>query len=366
MIEILCADHPDTTALFLSLPRLLYPKKLCVQNRAEEEQLLTGTHILSKYFTCSPFVALCDGKPAARCVVTLYPDSSDAYFGFFDSVDDERVASALLCAAEQYAAAQGRKRMVGPVDASFWIRYRLKVGGYEGRPYVSEPYHKPYYLALLKACGYGVSVEYVSNCYARLPKKDYQILKYQNRYQEFIAQGYEIRSPKRSEWDVAIRDVYRLVIRLYSDFPVFSYLSEEDFCALFATYKILLDFSMVKLAYFGGEAVGFFIGMPDYQNRLYGSVTPLTLLYVLAKRIRSRRYVMLYLGVDPQHRGLGKAITQTIIENVHHKRAESIGAFIRRGKITEDYVKEQKQGVYEYVLLEKSLEERHEDNSPVA
>lgn len=363
MIEILKADQAQTRELFLSLPPRLYPKKLLVQNRAEEAELLCSTHVLSKYFSFTGFVAVRGGSAVARCAVTLYPDSEDAYFGFFESVDETACASAVLKAAEQFACALGRKRMIGPVDASFWIRYRLKVGGFSGRPYVSEPYQNPYYLNLLQESGYAVAVEYISNRYAKLPRRDYQIQKYQSRYQEFIAQGYEIRSPKRSEWDTVIREVYRLVIALYSDFPVFSYLTEEDFCKLFASYKMILDLSMVKIAYYQGEAVGFFIGMPDYQNRLYGKITPLTLLYVLCKRIRSRRYVMLYLGVDPRHRGLGKAITQSIIENVHKKRAESIGAFIRRGKITEDYVKEQKQGIYEYVLLEKALEENDENHS---
>ena len=42
---------------------------------------------------------------------------------FFESADDAAV--------------------VGPIDASLWIRYRLKVSGFEHAPYFSEPLNPP-------------------------------------------------------------------------------------------------------------------------------------------------------------------------------------------------------------------------------
>jgi len=63
------------------------------------------------------------------------------------------------------------------------------------------------------------------------------------------------------------------------------------------------------------------------------------------------------MGVSREHLGLGKAITQTIIENLNKKRATSIGAFIKEGKVTESYVKDKIQSKYRYVLLECNLGE---------
>lgn len=355
MYEIKLTADEKTKQDFISLPGKLYTKKQSVQNKDEENKLLCGTHVLSKYFIFQGFVCYKEGSICARLAVTLYPDKSIAYFGFFESVNDKSAAKALMDEAERYAKQHGRTKLTGPVDASFWIKYRLKVNRFEKRTYVSEPCNKDYYINLYDFCGFVTEAEYISNIYEKLPLFNYEIEKYSNRYKEFTEKGYEIISPKRKDWEKVISEVYKLIIDLYSDFPVFSYISEEDFKELFKSYKFILDFSMVKMAYYNKEAVGFFIGMPDYKNRLYGKISFLTLIYVFFKRIRSKNYVMLYLGVDNNHHGLGKAITGAIMDNLHKKQATSIGAFIKRGKITERYVEEKVHGVYEYLLLNKDL-----------
>ena len=65
---------------------------------------------------------------------------------------------------------------------------------------------------------------------------------------------------------------------------------------------------MVKMAYEKGKPVGFFISIPDYGNTVYGRLTPADYVRILLTRARPRSYVMLYMGVDASHRGLGKEI----------------------------------------------------------
>lgn len=66
---------------------------------------------------------------------------------------------------------------------------------------------------------------------------------------------------------------------------------------------------------------------------------------------------MLYMGVKSEHKGLGKAITQTIIESVRKKKAHCYGAFIQEGKVTENYVKDKISDQYEYLLYEKTIKQ---------
>ena len=66
---------------------------------------------------------------------------------------------------------------------------------------------------------------------------------------------------------------------------------------------------------------------------------------------------MLYMGVAKKHRGLGLAMTQTVMHSVNRKAASAIGALIREGKVTGSYGAELVTSTYEYALLEYSLED---------
>jgi hypothetical protein len=340
---------------FLKLPKLLYSKQTIVQNEKEEKDLLLGTHVLSKYFTLTKFLCYQDEQIAARCIVTVYPGDTTAYAGFFECVDDTACSGALFDEVKQFAAENGFTIIVGPVDASFWIKYRLKVNKFEKRPYVSEPYNKEYYLKLFLAGGFSVFEEYASNTYNRQPLFGYKNQKSEERYKRFTGKEYKIITPSLKDWDKTIRGIYKLLTELYSDFPIYKNIDEVDFVKHFENFKYILDLSMVKMAYYNDEAVGFFIGTPDYRNTLYGKITLLTYLKVFFKKIRSSNYIMLYMGVSKKHKGLGLAMIHTIIKNVNKKHATAVGALIKEGKITGKYGSDGIESKYKYVLLKFDL-----------
>ena len=101
--------------------------------------------------------------------------------------------------------------------------------------------------------------------------------------------------------------------------------------------------------------MGFFISIPDYGHQVYGTLSILDYLRILITRLRPRSYVMLYMGVDPAHRGLGKALAEAIKEELIKAGVPSVGALIRQGNINKDYFQELIDYEYEYVLLEKKL-----------
>ena len=143
-------------------------------------------------------------------------------------------------------------------------------------------------------------------------------------------------------------------MRRDSDFPVYKHVSRDDFMTMFKSYQSIMNMSMTKMAYYQGKAVGFYISVPDYSNRVYHP-NPINLLKILRIKKKPERYVMLYMGVDQEHRGLGKAIVYAIMKELEHNGLPSIGALARDGKVTQTYAAEEIQNVYEYVLLEHVL-----------
>src|SRR5438552_8685079 len=82
-----------------------------------------------------------------------FQDNRWGCFGFFECVDDARVAGALLDEAEAWLSERGRDRMVGPLDFSTNHECGLLVEGHELMPQILENWHHPYYRSLLEALG---------------------------------------------------------------------------------------------------------------------------------------------------------------------------------------------------------------------
>ena len=352
--KLFSADNKKELSDFLSLPKKLYKKNELMQDRSEEKALLRGSHILSRYFCVFPIIALDENrKIAARCVVTIYPDRSCAYFGFFESINDIEATKTLLKFAESIAKIQGKSSMVGPVDCSFWIRYRLKTDNF-GSPYTGEPYNLDYYEKFLCGCGFSSFGEYISNLYGRIPA-EYSDGKFSRRLPQFEEKGYKLKSPNNVTFEQSLREIYHLIMELYNDFQTFSPITENEFSEIYSPLKKIVDYSMVKVAYFHEEAVGFFVSIPDFGNTVRGSLTPVKLLKILSTKKKCKQYILLYLGIKPEHKGLGKALSEALCQNLADNGADSIGALIRAGKVNGSYFNKLIKETYNYKLFKKNI-----------
>lgn len=342
---------------FLELPRRLYGKADYVQNIGLEKELLNGTHILSRYFSVLPIVVLDKtGQAVSRCILTFYDGDPCAYIGFFESTDDREASGLLFAEAERHAARNGKTKLAGPLNASFWIGYRLKTNRF-GTAYTGEPYNKAYYAALWESAGFEVCERYYSN-ELRVPTEADSSMKCRQRLQEIRSAGYMIRSPDRYTFEGDLREVYRILIRTYSRFPMFKRIEEEEFCRMFKSMKMVLDFDLVKLAYRDGVLTGFFICIPDYGSLTHQGAALANLPRLLWHKYcrKKKRYVLLYLGIDPKHPGVGAALAEVVKHELVKKKASSIGALIHQGNISGGFYKELAVSRYEYALFAKKTD----------
>lgn len=339
---------------FLELPGRLYKKREIMQQPEEERRILEGTHVLSHYFTVYPLLVLDErGTAVSRAVLTVYPGDPKACLGFFESEDCTEAVKLLFEKAEAVAGACGCTKIIGPVDASFWIRYRFKNSCFE-HSYTGEPYNRDYYVRLWQEAGYEITGRYYSNHY-RIVRRSFRDPVFSSRLCQKLKEGYEIKSPSGKTFDRTLKEVYGLLIELYRSFPVYKPVSQEEFISLYSYLKPLIRYSMVKMAYYQGKPVGFFISIPDYGNTVYGKLSPVDYVRILLTRARPRSYVMLYMGVDASHRGLGKAMAEAIKEELQAAGVPSVGALIRQGNVNRDYFRELVDYEYEYVLLSREL-----------
>ena len=76
---------------------------------------------------------------------------------------------------------------------------------------------------------------------------------------------------------------------------------------------------------------------------------------ILRIRRNCKEYVILYIGVDRKHLGLGGAFAQTIRQIGQNKGAGSIAALIHEGNGSGVFFRELTTHTARYVLLEKAL-----------
>ena len=262
-----------------------------------------------------------------RFAITIYPNDDTAYLGFFECIKEKEVAKYIFDLAKKFAKENNNKKIVGPVDASFWLKYRLKINMFDKPPYTGEPYNKDYYYQMFLDNNFKVIEHYTSNIYKTVDYK-YENEKYLN--------------------------MYFLLTDLYKDFPIYKHIEQSDFIDVFRSYKMILNPSMVKLAYYNNKLVGFFISVPNYNNMVY-NLNIINIAKILKQKRRPKEYIMLYMGVDKEHTGLGKAIAYSIIKELKKSELPSIGALTKDGKLTQNYVEEMIENRYEYVLMELDI-----------
>ena len=339
---------------FINLPKKLYSKKDNMEDSKTILDLLQGKHPLSHYFTLNKFLIYNDSEIVGRFIITEYPnDNNICYIGFFECINDHKVSKYIFKQAEKIAKEKGYKKIVGPVDASFWNKYRLKINLFDKQPYTGEPYNKDYYYKMFLDNKYKVIEHYVSNIFERVDES-YNDPKFTAHYNEFKKHGYKIIKPKMKDFDKCIEEIYYLIMDLYSTFPTFKLIEKEDFIKIFSSYKKIINMDMVRMAYYKGQAVGFCISIPNYNNRVYHLNTK-NIINILWRRKHPKEYIMPYLGVDRNHKGLGKAIAFSIAEELKKNNLPSINALIRDGNINLKYGEDKITNQYEYVLLERNI-----------
>ena len=334
---------------FLQFPQHIYNKEDRMQSVSEEQAQISGQHPLSPTYTFQAFNGYQDGKVVIRGALIKPHHIDDYYLGYFEALDDVTVMIQFIQTLSDKVRNENGQHIVGPVQGSFWLGYRMKVNGFERTPFTSEPHNPWYYPKLWQAAGFKEIEHYTSNFYRSIPPQ-YESKKLAKRYQSFVEKGYRFISPKPEDWPTVSLEVFGLLRVLYKDFPLYQAITAEQFSQIFADLKQVIDFSMVKLAYKDQQLVGFLITLPDYGNLIYRKMTMLNLSKIIYRKWRAKRYIILYLGVNPKHLGLGLATSYPVFKQLKQRKAEVIAALIHENTVTNRYVPEMQEDSHAYSL----------------
>lgn len=349
-IEVEYSEDKDR---FLGFPKKLYEKEFLTQDWKTEMQILNNCHTLSPDFIVYPYIVLReDNSVLARAVLTVYPEDSVGYVGFFESINSNKVMNCLFEKIKEKALHLGLTKLVGPLDSSFWIKYRFKIDHFDNC-YTNEPYNKDYYKELWENWGFKVCEKYYSN-QMRVPTEEDSLDKSKSRLETMLINGYTFKNSNKKTFSTDLVEIYNLMKDSFSKFPMYKEISEEQFVEMYSNLKMVLNYDMVHLAYKGTELVGFFIALPNYGNGLY-DLNMLDFLKILNIKTNPKEYVLLYMGASPNHLGLGGSFAELVKTYLQEHNCTSIGALIHEGNCSGVYYKNLVVDKYEYVLMDYDL-----------
>ena len=336
---------PATLEDFVRLPQRLHRRGTYNHTPASDRALLTGHHVLSGSLSTRGCVAYQHGQPVGRIGLTTYPGTPTGYVGFLEAPDGTRVAPALFDAVREAVPGQP---LVGPMDASFWVRYRLKVAGFDEQPYLTEPLNPPHHVRLWERAGFAETDRYRSAIYHPAPP-DLNLARHEARLRRFQAQGYRV-GPPRPGWQRLLRDMYGLISELYADFPGFQPVPYAAFETLFDPLRLVTNLDLVTMAYRGEQAEGFLVCLPDYGTGLADPGWLRRAAALVRTRLRPQRYVLAYLCV--RQPGLGAAVSYRFMRQMSQRQAVVVGALTHVGKASEGYANQHLRTRNEYLLLQ--------------
>ncbi len=264
-------------------------------------------------------IAEVDGEPVGRISAHLdrrwdtYQGGGDAMFGFFETVDDAEVSKALLDAACEWAAGKGRGRVLGPMDFTTNDEIGILIEGFERRPMILEPWHPPYYQALVEAEGFAKTMDVL------MWELQFGSLKQGEAFDPSIHaaakkalsdEGIVIRNMNKRDMAGEVARFMEVYNEAWGDNWGFVPITDAEVEFQAKNLKQVLDENWAYMAVKGEEVVGAALTLPDINQvmaQLNGRLLPLGWLKFLREKRKVDQLRVFALGVKHDYRHTGVA-----------------------------------------------------------
>jgi GNAT superfamily N-acetyltransferase len=276
------------------------------------------------------FLARRDGEVVGRITAQVdrrwdsYQGGSDGWFGFFETLDDVEVATALLDTAAAWIRERGRERLLGPADFTTNDEVGLLIEGFDRAPMILEPWHPPHYQRLVEGAGHAKAMDLL------MWELWLGSLKQGDAFHDFIEEaarksetehGVKVRNMRKSDLEAEIQRFLEVYNSAWGENWGFVPVTEAEVKFQAQNLKPVLSEDWAMIAERDGEVLGAALTLPDVNQDLApmgGSLLPFGWLRFL-RGMRNRsgvagvpgsridRVRVFALGVKPEYQHLGVA-----------------------------------------------------------
>ena len=276
------------------------------------------------------FMAYIDGEPVGR-IAAIKNDTHNkvhneniGFFGFFESINDQEVANALLDEAKDWLKEKGVNAMRGPANPSSNDEFGMLLEGFDEPPRIMMTYNPKYYLDLMDNYG----LKKIKDLYAyRIDNKKLLQSEKLIRVAEIAKKRSKvtIKQINLKEFKSELEKVKFVYNQAWAPNWGFIPMTDEEIDNLAKELKPIVEASLVLFAEIDGKTIAFALVMPDYNEliiKMNGRLFPFNFVKLFTKRKTIKWARVLTLGIIPEYqkRGIDALLYYEIT-----KRAEKIG-----------------------------------------
>ena len=302
---------------FLQLPWQLYrhdPNWIPPLRMMQKELVGFKHHPFYDHAEFQTFLAMQDGQAVGRVAAIVNHahnrryEEKRGFFGFFESIENQQVASELLDAASRWLRERGMTCVRGPMNPSMNYELGTLVDGFDSPPTFLMTYNPPYYGPLIENSGF----QKVQDLYAFWGHVD--MLKTLDEKVVFISEE------ARRRFEIQLRRIdtskfqeeVRMFLRIYNESLGgtwgFTPMSEGEIRHMGKSLRFLIVPEMTSVAEVDGRPVAAVFGLLDYNERIKqidGRLFPFGFLRLLWKRNELRRIRVISTNVLPEYQRWG-------------------------------------------------------------
>jgi GNAT superfamily N-acetyltransferase len=259
------------------------------------------------------FLAVSDGQAVGRIAAIRngahndYHEDRVGFFGCFECVESQDVASALLDACAAWLRERGMDTIRGPVNFSVNESCGLLIDGFDSPPLIMMPYNPLYYSDLLEQWGLRKVMDlYSFHLTAHEPAPE-RVRRIAERARQRA--GVEVRGLRMEKFWEEVERVKMIYNEAWSDNWGAVPMSDREFEHMAKDLKGIVIPELVLIAEVDGEPVAFSMALPNINEalaKIRGRLDPVSLVKLLyySRRIKTGRLLTLGVRKDYRKRGL--------------------------------------------------------------
>ncbi|TVR15888.1 MAG: GNAT family N-acetyltransferase [Balneolaceae bacterium] len=259
------------------------------------------------------FYATLNNKPAGRIAAIIdhrynrFHNTKTGFFGFFESIDKAETSNLLFKVAEGWLREKGMEQVLGPANPGMMDEIGILVEGFDKYPSILMPYNKPYYDKLLTEAGYKKEMDLLTY----LVTQDSVDRDRANRAMEIVKKrlpGITIRKIKLKKIREEVTIIREIFNSAWKNNWGFIPLTTEEFDALAADLKTIVDDDFAHIAEIDGKPVGFSVALPDFNQifrKMNGRLLPFGIFKILWNKRKINKIRTALMGVMPEYQGRG-------------------------------------------------------------
>jgi hypothetical protein len=276
------------------------------------------------------------GKIVGRIMATVNQTYLDftghkaGFFGFFEVINDQNLAFALLDTAKNWLKERNMPEMIGPCNFSTNETCGLLIENFEKPPALLTTYNFEYYVSFVDAYGMTKMTDLLTYDLPAPALSDKLIQTSALLEERLAKRGITLRKINMKNFDADIERFLEIYNASWDNNLGFVPMSPNEVRHMGKDLKGIVDPDFVLFAEKDGKPIGLSLTLPDFNEVLInvkrGRLLPFGIFKILLNKSKIKRLRTVALGILPEYRRTGLDMVMYVHNFLTTRRKGLVGA----------------------------------------